>query len=120
LYAGAVAAGLDPLLPKYVYEWNVDKEIEERVNRFISLFNELTSSHILTANPKNAEYFYNAYEKNHILGRCVRIAYDDNQIPTRHYHWAINSHNHEFLFDEFWDSELWTTDKYKKCSDKVY
>ncbi len=114
LYSSALALGAAPLPPKYIYEWNVDKEIEERVNRFISIFNELTSSHILTANPKNAGYFYKAYKENHILGRCVRIAYDDSKIPTRYYHWAINSHNREFLFDEFWDSELWTTQKYEK------
>ena len=110
LYAGVAPLGFPP---KYEYKWNVDEEVEVQANRFISTFNELTSNDILSAKAENAEYFYDASEDNDISGRCVRIAYDDSKKPTKHYHWAINSHNDELVFDEFWNTELWTTDMYK-------
>lgn len=114
LYATDVAplSALRP--PKYEYQWKVDKEVEKQANRFISEFNKLTSSKILKAKARNAEYFYDASKDNDISGRCVRIAYDDSQIPTQNYHWAINNKMGRIMFDEFWDTELWTTDMYKR------
>ncbi len=72
--------------PRYVYEWNVDKEIEERANRFISHFNELTASDIPAANSENAEYFYiDPEDAADIRGRCARIGVDDRIFPIHVY-----------------------------------
>jgi len=112
LYA-AVAAGCSMIPPKIVYKWNADEVLCRKANRFIQLFNELTSSCVMEAKPENVEYFYDAYEANNIIGRCIYIGYDDSKEPIRKYHWAIKTEDEKTIVDDFWSEELWTTKRYQ-------
>lgn len=113
LYASVVmGAAVEP--PSYKYFWNVEPELEQKANRFIATFNKLTDSNILQVTAENAEYFYNASTENYIEGRCVRIAYDDRTEPIQQYHWAIKYENGNPTVEEFWDSDIWTTERYQE------
>ena len=117
---GAIAAASGFMMdtPIYKYVWDVEKELENKVNQFIKSFNALTSSKILKACSATAEYFYEAYIDNDIFGRCVRIGFDDSKYPVDNYHWAINQENDNMTVDEFWSTEVWTTERYQ--NEKIY
>lgn len=115
---GAVAAGCAMIPPKIVYEWNVDKVLQNKVNRFIRSFNTLTSNSVKEASPDNVEYFYDAFEENHIIGRCIYIGYDDTKDPIEKYHWAIKPEGNKVVVEDFWSTELWTTERYQ--DEKLY
>jgi hypothetical protein len=115
---GAVAAGCAMIPPKIVYKWDVDSELQCKVNRFIKIFNELSSGNIKEANPENVEYFYEAFEGNEIVGRCIYIGYDDTKKPVEKYHWAIKYEGGKVIVDDFWSEELWTTERYQ--DEKLY
>ncbi|VUD69440.1 hypothetical protein TDB9533_04810 [Thalassocella blandensis] len=115
---GAVAAGSAMIPPKIVYRWDVDSKLQSKVNLFIKIFNELSSSNIKEAGPENVEYYYDAFEDNEIFGRCIYVGYDDTKTPIEMYHWAIKYEAGSAIVDDFWSEDLWTTERYK--DEKLY
>lgn len=109
---GSVAVGCAMIPPEITYEWQVDTEVQDKVNRFIGIFNVLTSGSIPEASPENIRYFYDACEENSIAGRCIYIGYDDTKDPVEKYHWAIKPSGNGLVVEEFWSSEIWTTERY--------
>lgn len=114
LYAEIVTGSLlEPPQPQYV--WDVDKDLARSARRFIDTFNMLFGEELPPPDPAQAERYWRAYDDNEILGRCVRLGYDDSVSPIRNYHWAIcYGANGEFAVQEFWKPEVWTTTRY--CS----
>jgi hypothetical protein len=110
---GAIAVGCAMMSPKVVFKWDVSEVLQSKVNRFIKTFNELTSSTIKEASPENVEYFYDAFEENEILGRCIYIGCDDTKEPMERYHWAIKPEAGRVVVDDFWSEDLWTTERYQ-------
>jgi hypothetical protein len=112
LYAAMiVGATLSPPRPRYV--WKVDEELAALARRFADPFNTLFGDELPTPEEVNAERYWRAYDANEILGRCVRLGLDDAVSPIRHYHWAIcRGADGEFIVQEFWKSEVWTTKRY--------
>ena len=101
--------------PEYVYVWSVDPIIEEQAKKFVTTFNELFSKRLPAPNAANAACFYNASDLWSLLGRCVRLGYDNSTDPVRHYHWAIKrGEDFDLKVEEFWDTVLWTTEQYSK------
>jgi hypothetical protein len=115
LYAEVVAgAAFNSPRPKYV--WEVDKDLARQARRFIDTFNTLFGERLPPPDPSQAELYWHAYDDNKILGRCVRIGYDDSILPIRHYHWAIyRAADGGFAVHEFWNHELWTTTRYRSA-----
>ncbi len=115
LYAELVCgAALSPSQPQYT--WKVEKDVAEQARRFIDIFNTLFGEELPSPEPAEAERYWNAYEDNEILGRCVRLGYDDTVSPTRYYHWAIcRRADGPFEVQEFWHSEVWTTERYSSA-----
>jgi hypothetical protein len=115
LYAQIVlGSALHPPRPEYV--WRVDQDLTERAMRFIDTFNALFGDELPPADPAEAERYWHAYDGNEILGRCVRLGYDDTTSPIRHYHWAIcHATRGEFAVQEFWNTEVWTTTRYRSA-----
>lgn len=111
---GAVAAGCAMEPPEIRYEWNVDSKLEDSINQFIDRFNILTESSVKNANAQNVEYFYDAFEENKIAGRCIFIGLDDRKDPIENYHWAIKYSQGDFIVDDFWSTDIWTTERYEK------
>ena len=111
LYAGLVVTGIPP---RKKYGWKVDDELAEAARRFIGAFNELFGEELPPPDPNQAERYWWAYKTNEILGRCVRLGYNNAVLPIRHYHWGICSGDGgEFEVNEFWQSEIWTTSRYR-------
>jgi hypothetical protein len=115
LYAEVVeGSALDPPRPQYV--WKVDEDLAWQARRFIDTFNTLFREELPAPEPAQAEHYWHAYDDNEILGRCVRLGYDDTVLPIRHYHWAICRGAHgEFAVQELWKPELWTTTRYRSA-----
>ena len=112
LYAMALA-GAAWSEPEYV--WEVDLEIENRSKRFVETFNQLFNDSIPLPSSENAEIFWNAYDFSKIMGRCVRIGFDDSVTPVKYYHWAIDrTETYEHKTTDFWDHEIWTTQRYRE------
>ncbi len=105
----AVAASLRRTRPRYV--WKVDDDLAEHARRFIEAFNELFSEMLPPPESSQAEVYWHAYEANQIVGRCVRIG--SSPPPIRHYHWAIRGGRKGLSVDEFWDTDVWTTARYR-------
>ena len=118
LYAAVMRCAADSTPPTIKYVWNVSPELAIKVNRFIAIFNQLTSSKIKQASADNVEYFYRAFKDNKIEGRCVRIGLDDSQSPEQNYHWAVKNGLEGLEVDEFWHRDLWTTQRYQ--SERLY
>jgi hypothetical protein len=115
LYAEMIlGAALHPPRPKYV--WKVDKDLAQQARRFIDTFNGLFGEELPPPDPAQAERYWHAYDDNEILGRCVRLGYDDSISPIRHYHWAIcRAADGQFAVQEFWKPEVWTTTRYRSA-----
>ena len=112
LYAVALA-GAAWSEPEYV--WEVGTEIEKRSQQFVETFNQLFAESLPFPSSENAAIYWGACNDWKVVGRCVRIGYDDSVSPVRHYHWAINrTDRHEHKAVEFWDDEIWTTQKYSE------
>jgi len=102
-----------PSVPRYV--WNVSPVVAERTERFVQTFFDLFADRLPRPHPDNAELFWDAYDEEDLLGRCVRIAIDDSRRPERHYHWAVRrGPEDDLVVHDFWDEELWTTERYKR------
>ena len=112
LYAQALAGGCPPK-PEYI--WDVDALIEDRSRKFVSTFNELFDDNLPEPSKENAEIFCSACRRSSILGRCVRIGFDDGQSPIKHYHWAIDlTDERQYKLVDFWDEQIWTTEQYRQ------
>ena len=112
LYALDVILGLDiKARPEYV--WAVDDELAAQARRFVMAFEDLFGDKIPAPEPAQAQRYWQAYEDNEIVGRCVRLGYDQGE-PRRHYHWAIRPRFGELTVHEFWDTEVWTTARYRE------
>jgi hypothetical protein len=118
LYA-AVAVGCAGFRePEYEYVWQVDDIIQDRALRFVDCFNALFAEHLPRPGVEHAKEYWEASDEWKIIGRCVRIGFDDSVIPVRHYHWAIDRDNrYKPIVTEFWDNELWTTARYREEQD---
>jgi len=113
LYAEMVALG-EPAPP--VYQWRVDAELAQRAARFVDTFNALFPNGRRLPAPiaANADEFWVGNPERRILGRCVRLGWDQ-QVPTRYYHWAIRKGADLSLeVEDFWDTEVWTTERYRQ------
>ena len=112
LYALAVGGSSMRVAPEYV--WAVDEVIRERAGRFVETFNDLFGEHLPRPVPENAEAFWNVSGEWKVIGRCVRIGFDDSRRPIRHYHWAIDRDvENRAAVTEFWDTDIWTTARYR-------
>lgn len=112
LYAFAVGGCGSASEPEYV--WNVDPIIEQRAKQFVSTFNELFDDSLPEPTAANARTYWMASGEWKIVGRCVRIGFDDSIKPVRHYHWAIDRNKRfEIGVRDFWDTEFWTTARYR-------
>lgn len=114
LYAAIGYLGLDSLgEPEYV--WEVTPLVAERAEGFIRKFCELFDDCLPAPHPDNAEVYWDAYDEEEILGRCVRIAVDDSCQPPRHYHWGIRwGPGTDLVVDDFWCDEIWTAERYRR------
>jgi hypothetical protein len=103
--------------PRYV--WQVDDEISSRAKRFVAQFNDLFSESLPTPDAQNAEAFWIEYTSSEVLGRCVRIGFDDSVQPVRQYHWAIDrDRQYQILVKDFWDTDIWTTARYREAQEQ--
>jgi len=109
LYAGVVF-GAAPVEKDYV--WEVDPEIAARAAKFVDTFNALFNDSLPSPIADNARIYHNAARPWNLEGRCVRIGIDDSTIPNRHYHWAIKYASYNPVVVEFWDTAIWTSDRY--------
>jgi hypothetical protein len=111
LYAVAVAGCAIRSAPEYV--WEVDELIQQRAAQFVETFNALFGEDLPRPAPENAEVFWGASDEWDVIGRCVRLGFDDRDLPVRHYHWAIDrGAKNRSVVNEFWDTEIWTTARY--------
>ena len=115
LYAEVVTGAIFlPQPPECV--WEVDKDLARQARRFIDTFNTLFGESLPPPEPAQAERYWHAYDDNEILGRCVRLGYDDSVMPIRNYHWAIcRAADGGFAVQEFWKHEVWTTTRYRSA-----
>src|SRR4029450_1634856 len=114
LYAAAIGAGITREEPHYV--WEVDEVLRARAERFVRTFNDLFDESLPMPTPENAQYFWAACSEWKIVGRCVRIGFDDSVDPVKHYHWAIDQDaGYKLVVKEFWDTEIWTTNRYRQA-----
>jgi hypothetical protein len=96
--------------PKYV--WEVDEGLARQARKFVEAFASLFGERLPRPEASSAELYWDAHESNDVLGRCVRIGYDDSS--RRHYHWAVcHDALGELTVQEFWHHELWTTERYR-------
>jgi hypothetical protein len=95
------------------YSWQVDKELAEQARRFIDTFNTLFHEQLPPPEPAAAAWYWSARKDNEILGRCVRLGYNDAVSPVLQYHWAICKADYTLVVQEFWHPEVWTTERYR-------
>jgi hypothetical protein len=114
LYAQVKTVGKFVLPPGV--EWRVDRELADQANRFIDAFHALfpQGSRLPAATAENAEVYRDACDEQAIVGRCVRIGYDDRRNPVMHYHWGINWSQDRLEVQDFWAPEVWTTQRYRQ------
>jgi len=113
LYAEPMELAMcDSLSPKYV--WRVDPEVSVAAHRFVDTFNALFRQELPLPIEKNAHIYGRAVDEYRISGRCVRLGQTDG--PERcYYHWAITpGADGGLTVDEFWASEIWTTNRYRR------
>ncbi|MCA9753220.1 MAG: hypothetical protein KC591_13595, partial [Gemmatimonadetes bacterium] len=112
LYAEALCTapqGTGP--PRYV--WRVDEALASQARRFVETFNRLFREKLPRPDAAHAADYWSERDDDRILGRCVRIAMNDSR-PDSHYHWGIcRCAPHGLIVHDFWDSEVWTTDRYR-------
>lgn len=112
LYAVAVAGSA--MESDSEYDWEVDPFIQRRADQFVETFNRLFEERLPSPVPENAKDYWIAFQKSDPIGRCARIGFNNRVEPVRHYHWAIDqdAKNRTFVRD-FWDTEIWTTARYR-------
>jgi len=114
LYAQAMLLG--KVYEPPIVEWRVDAELADQANRFIDAFHALfpQGDRLPAARAENAEVYWDACDEQAIVGRCVRIGYDDRRNPVMHYHWGINRSQERLEVQDFWAPEIWTTERYRR------
>lgn len=114
LYAApAAGSAYNSEEPEYI--WQVDSVIEQRAQKFVRTFNQLFHESLSEPTSEHVKEYFAAYREWELVGRCVRIGFDDSSKPIRHYHWAIKrGMDYQLMVEEFWDNELWTTQRYSK------
>jgi len=115
LYAQVMMLGMALEEPPIV-EWCVDAELASQANRFIGAFQALfpQGRRLPDATAENATTYWGARDEKAIVGRCVRVGYDDTRNPVMHYHWGINQSQGPLEVEEFWAPEIWTTARYRQ------
>jgi hypothetical protein len=118
LYAEVMCgSALQDQPPKYV--WNVNKELADQAGRFIDAFGTLFGEELPPPDPTQAARYWHACEDNVILGRCVRLGYNDAVSPVLQYHWAIcYGDDGTLVVQEFWHPDVWTTERYRAALQK--
>jgi len=94
-------------------EWQVDDELAERGGRFVEAFNALFNERLPAPIADEANVYWHAYEDVDVVGRCVRLGFDDTRQPIRHYHWAICPGTNGLMVRDFWHAEIWATARYR-------
>ncbi|PYO86754.1 MAG: hypothetical protein DMD58_16020, partial [Gemmatimonadetes bacterium] len=81
LYAQVMMFGM--ALEPPVVEWRVDEELASQANRFIDAFHALfpQGRRLPAATAENAATYWDACDEKGIVGRCVRVGYDDTRNP---------------------------------------
>jgi hypothetical protein len=117
LYAMCMAGcSAEPV--QYEYVWGVDEVIQSRATHFVQEFNQLFNASLPLPTAENAKTFWDAADESKLVGRCVRIGLNDASQPIEHYHWAIDyDESDKLVVKDFWDSELWTTARYRQGND---
>ncbi len=111
----AMAVGGAAFIPEPEYVWQVDDIVQSRARRFVATFNDLFNESLPQPISDNAEAFWNACNEWKIVGRCVRIGFDDSVRPIKHYHWALNrDKDYKLTVKDFWDTDIWTTQRYRE------
>lgn len=95
------------------YIWRVDDDLARLAGRFTATVKKDIGFVIPAPSAENCEAYYHSATGD-IIGRCVRLGYNDAVRPTVHYHWAIRIIDGEYEVDEFWDEKLWTTEMYRE------
>ena len=110
LYAHSIALGRI----RWTFNWRVDPDLAREANRFVQAFNALVPDALPAVVPANAPLFYEPkWHVTQVTGRCVRLGFDPESRPIRHYHWAIcETRDSESKVQEFWADQLWTTERY--------
>jgi hypothetical protein len=116
LYAMCMAGcSAEPV--QYEYVWAVDAVIQSRAIHFVQEFNQLLNESLPLPTAENAKTFWNAADESKLVGRCVRIGFDQTIESIQHYHWAIDyDGEHNLMVKDFWDGELWTTARYRQVN----
>jgi hypothetical protein len=114
LYAELIVTGI-PQPVKHDFVWEVSPELAARAARFVESVNALLGENLPAPIAASAEEYWYAFSRNKVVGRCVRIASDERQVPHRHYHWAIKKNEDRLVVEEFWDTRVWTTDMYRQA-----
>jgi hypothetical protein len=114
LYAEVMFLGMAYQPP--IVEWRVDEELASQANRFIRAFHALfpQGMRLPAATAEHAELYWGACDPKAIVGRCVRVGYDDRRTPVMHYHWGINRSRGPLEVEDFWAPEIWTTERYRR------
>ncbi len=110
LYAVAIGCAIEE--PEYI--WRVDDDLAQMARRFTATVKKDIGFSIPDPTAGNCKAYYHSGANNHILGRCVRVGYNNTVTPNVHYHWAIRLMDGEYEVDEFWDEDLWTTEMYRE------
>jgi hypothetical protein len=117
----AMAVGGCAFIPDPEYIWQVDDIVESRARRFVETFNGLFDECLPEPSRDNAEAYWRAFKEWKIVGRCVRIGFDDSVQPIKHYHWAIDRDaKHKLIVKDFWDMDIWTTQRYRAERESRY
>jgi hypothetical protein len=112
LYNRRIVLGMERARDTPVFVWRVNEELARRGARFVATFNELFGDDLPEPVAENAGLYFEAADEEHITGRCISIARTEN--PERFYHWAIrDGEDKSPTVEEFWDSEIWTTERYR-------
>jgi len=110
LYASMVGGSCSIEVPEY--RWEVSGDLELLSNRFIETVARDIGFDIPSANSSNVIDYYQQAAKADVVGRCIAIGYNDAVLPIKYYHWAIGIVDHKITVEEFWDDEIWTTERY--------
>jgi len=111
LYACDITGSLVPARPTFV--WRVNPELCAAAERFVNAFNTLFGRELPPPTAEFAHAFGSAFEESEIVGRCVRLGQTVGP-PARFYHWAVvKGPGEQLAVHEFWDDEIWTTDRYR-------
>lgn len=111
LYSAVRTVAGEPL--QDVYVWQVDPDLVAEAWRFNDEFFRLFGERLVPPEPENAAKYWVAARRNKLVGRCVRLGEDLRTCPVRYYHWGVRFSAGEVFVQDFWDSEVWTTERFR-------